>query len=777
MTRTSPPSEPDLDATLGQQAARLEKVIAEMRAARPRPRAGAPMTDEAGEISALPSAPPSPSAEASAVEAMTAVEPAATVAVAPPKASSKKVRPSTVVAPTAPEAPSHTAYVQQTHIATASREHVAGEADARATHAPPLRETNRVGEASTIGLKKPIGQRHGELWDALSASRRSFWAVCRTSIAINMLMLTGPLFMLQVYDRVMTSGSVTTLLALSGLTAALYAVIGLLEYIRSHVIVRMGVEADQRIGNRIFQASLNKSLTVKGSAVPALRELDTLRNFLAGPGPLTFFDAIFTPVYLLVVFSLHWSLGVAAHCWRRTAGDHRMGQRQAEPRAARRSHQSRNPQPRTRRYRPAECGIACGDGHADRVSQSLADGQSRGAWRGKFSRPTDLGGLSAVSKALRLLLQSLMLAIGAGLALKGEITAGSIVAATIIFGRAIAPVEQAISQWRSFIKAMDSYRKLEDLLKSSPAPQSKIALPRPRGHLEISGLRVAAPETKQLILSNLNFEVRPGDVLAVIGPSASGKSTLARTLVGLWAPFAGAIRLDGARLDQWDSESLGRHIGYLPQDVELFAGTVRENISRFREDATDDAIISAAQQAHAHELIMALPKGYDTQLGAFGTYLSAGQRQRVALARALYDSPALIVLDEPNANLDRAGDEALAAAVDGMRARGQAVVIISHRVQAIGKADTLLYIERGIQKAFGPRNDVMKLFAGGQTQPQAAQHSAAGAQSRAATATRGRVTRSCDFPPPQLCPPNRRPCRCRIRIGMQPIPGSASAIS
>jgi PrtD family type I secretion system ABC transporter len=553
--------------------------------------------------------------------------------------------------------------------------------------------------------------RGGELERAIRKSRSALKAVGLFSAVINILMLTGPLFMLQVYDRVMTSGSMPTLVALSLLTASLYAVIGLLELVRSRVIVRLGVEIDQRIGDRIFEASLVKTISGQGNSVSALRELDTLRSFVAGPGPLTFFDAWWTPAYLLVVFLMHWSLGIAATigaivlliiAWASEA-------QSRAPLAEAGKATARSVELAETGQRNAEAIAAMGMLSAYRARWQ-ATNQEALAWQ--VVAADRLGGLGAVSKAVRLLLQSLMLAIGAALAINGLITAGSIVAATIIFGRALAPVEQGVSHWRSFVKALESYRKLEALLKTAPAREQKTTLPTPRGHLSISNLRVAAPETRQLILANLNFEVVPGQMLAVIGPSASGKSTLARTLVGLWQPFSGTIKLDGARLDQWDPEDLGQHIGYLPQDVELFAGTVRDNISRFRTDATDAAVMAAATAAHAHDLITALPKGYDTQLGAFGTHLSAGQRQRVALARALYDNPPLIVLDEPNANLDRAGDEALAAAIDGMRMRGQAIVLISHRVQAIGMADTLLYLERGVQRAFGPRADVMRAIQG-----------------------------------------------------------------
>ncbi len=570
----------------------------------------------------------------------------------------------------------------------------------------------------------------GELLRAILASSPSFKAMAWFSCVSNILMLAGPLFMLQVYDRVMTSGSMPTLLALSLLTAAIYGVIGMLDLVRSRIIVRVGVELDQRIGERVFGAALRRSLTSQGSSLMALRELDSLRQFIAGPGPLTAFDVPWTPVYMLVIFLTHWMLGVAATlgamllvliAW---ASEVRSRQALAEASKA----QNRSLELAETGQRNAESIGAMGMLGAYRARWQQANGEAL-AWQ--VLAADRLASMTSLSKALRLLLQSLMLALGAALAIQGQISAGSIIAATIIFGRALAPVEQGVGQWRGFVKARESFAKLEELLKAHPEPVQKTSLPAPKGHLEVKAVRVMAPESRAVILANVTFTVSPGQMVAVIGPSASGKSTLARTLVGLWPTSGGEISIDGARLEQWNSEELGRHIGYLPQNVELFAGTVRENISRFEASATDAQVVEAARAAHAHDMIMALPQGYDTQLGAFGTYLSAGQRQRIGLARALFGYPALVVLDEPNANLDRFGDEALAGAIDGMRKRGQAIVLVSHRVQAIGKADLLLYLERGQQRAFGPREEVLRFLQ--QSQSSSQQQSQGAGQATPAT--------------------------------------------
>ena len=581
-------------------------------------------------------------------------------------------------------------------------------------NAHTVRGASGAAPASPIGsnrIREPWRNgellRNGELWAALSQGKSALMSTGVFSLVINLLMLTGPLFMLQVYDRVMTSGSIPTLVALLVLTLALYGVIGALEFIRSRVVVRLGLEFDARVGDRIFRAALRRSALGRGTSIPALRELDNLRQFMSGQGPIAILDAPWTPIYLIVIFSMHWMLGVTALAGALVL----MVFAWASERAGR--------QPLLDAGREATAAIELaeiGQRNAEAITAMGMTDAVRARWQAvnrnalgwQMVAADRLGALTATTKSLRLAMQSIMLAVGAALALSGAISAGAIVAATVIFGRAIAPVEMALGQWRSLVKAGESFAKLADLLRHEPEKVRKTQLPRPSGVLDVQGLKIAAPGTQQLILANVTFSLRPGQMVAVVGPSASGKSTLSRALVGVWPPVAGTIRLDGATLDHWHPDDLGRHIGYLPQEIELFAGTVRDNIARYQADASDEDVIAAAKRAHAHELILALPDGYETDIGAFGTHLSAGQRQRIALARALYGDPALVVLDEPNANLDRAGDYALAAAIDGMRANGQAVVLVSHRMQAIAKADLLLVVEKGLQRAFGPRDEILR---------------------------------------------------------------------
>lgn len=573
--------------------------------------------------------------------------------------------------------------------------------------APPPPASNRTQDRFAIPKALQGGN---ELKAAIQNNHPALTATAVFSLVINILMLTGPIFMLQVYDRVLTSGSVATLVTLTLLTLALYGVIAALEIVRSRILIRVAHDIDHHLSTRIFEASLRRTLKSPDQQT-TLRDLDALRSFIAGPGPITLFDAPWTPVYLVVIFLLHWTLGIAAAlgamllvslAWISETSS-RTAMTEAGKAAVKSAALAENA------HRNAEALAAMGMTRDYCHKWSAAQSTSL---RWQMCASDRLGTTSSLSKALRLLLQSMMLALGAGLALSDLISAGTIVAATIMFGRAMAPVEQAIGQWRTFIKVRETYANLDALLVSEPVEPPKTTLPRPQGQLSVAGLTVIPPGSTRAVLTDVQFKLAPGEMLAVIGPSASGKSSLSRALVGVWSAPSGTIRLDGAPIEQWDRALLGRHIGFLPQSVEIFNGTVRENISRFRREAADEEVVEAARQATCHEMILSLPSGYDTPIGPLGMHLSAGQRQRIGLARALFGQPALVVLDEPNSNLDRDGDEALTAAIAGMKSRNQAIVIVSHRIQAIQLADYLLYLDRGKQQAFGPRQTVMQLFQG-----------------------------------------------------------------
>ena len=541
---------------------------------------------------------------------------------------------------------------------------------------------------------------------ALRQSMGSFAAVGLFSMVHNLLMLASPVFMLQIYDRVLASGSIPTLIALSGVVLALFLVSGLLDLIRARVLVRIGLALDERVGRRLFEASTRQALATGQEASRALREFEVLRGFIAGPGPVAFFDLPWTPLYVALLFVFHPVLGAVALVSVLLL-----------------VVIARITELVTRRDTAAAMEASCrsqdlgeaGHRHAGVLYAMGFAGDFRERWSSVnrhatliHSRMTDrLMHLQAATKALRLILQSAMLAAGAWLAIRGEITAGMIVAASILLGRGLAPLEQAIGQWRNLARARAAYRELERLFSATPPLERRTALPVPRGQLEIRELRAAAPGTNRLVLKGLSFAVGPGEILAVIGPSAAGKSTLAKCLVGIQPWHSGEIRLDGARIDHWEQDALGRHIGYMPQECELFAGTVRDNICRFDPAGTDEDVTGAAMLARAHEMILSLPSGYDTRLGPDARELSAGQRQRIALARALFRDPVLIVLDEPNSNLDSYGDAALIDAIAELKRRGRTIIIVSHRSTAIARADLVLAIDNGVQRAIGKRDDVL----------------------------------------------------------------------
>ncbi len=527
------------------------------------------------------------------------------------------------------------------------------------------------------------------------------------SLVINLLMLTGPLYMMLVYDRVLTSQSESTLVSLSFLIAGLFLIMGLLSAVRSKILVRIGSRINLRLSERVFEAHIKKSAARSGKGQDGVRDLQTLREFLAGTGPSTLFDAPWTPVYIGVVFLLDPLLG-----WVATGGAVILMIIAVVNEFVTRGNLAKA----TRALAESNEIVADGRNNAEVLaSMHMLPGLYR-HWQKLQNRALELqnkasdrsASLTSMSRTVRLMLQSAILGAGAYLAINGEISPGSMIAASLIMGRGLAPIEQAIGSWRHFIAARGAYRRTKKLLEEFPEAEPRTQLPAPKGKLSVEKLFAGIPgkDGNQLILSNITFHLNPGEALAVIGPSASGKSTLARLLVGAWPPAHGHVRLDAADLWQWDREQLGHYIGYLPQDVELFNGTVRENIARFAEDAEDNAVVAAAMNAGAHEMILALPDGYSTMIGAGGRLLSGGQRQRIALARALFGDPALVVMDEPNASLDAVGEEALSQTIKRMKERGQTVVVVAHRPSAVTQADKVLVLDSGKVAAFGPKNQV-----------------------------------------------------------------------
>ncbi len=546
-----------------------------------------------------------------------------------------------------------------------------------------------------------------EIRAALAALRSSFGMTAVFSFFGSLLMLTVPLYLLQIYDRVLASRSESTLVGLTLIAVAMLLVMGALDVIRSRVLVRIGAGLDARLSQRVFSAVFTQTLVGSGgSRVQFLRDFDTLRQFLTGSGPFALFDAPWAPVYLLVVFLFHPLLGAVA-----LAGAVLLfGLALLNEAATRAPLQQANVEAAgaaafaETSFRNAEVLEALGMLEAIR-SRWLARHRRGLALQALASDRA--GSYAAASKAARLLLQIAVLGVGAALAIDQVITSGTIVAASILAGRALAPVEQAIANWRGFVGARFAYQRVAALLRESPPRESRMALPAPQGRLTVEGLVAIPPGARKPVLHGITFTLEPGEALGVIGPTAAGKSTLARHLIGVWRPAAGSVRLDGASLQDWRREDLGPRIGYLPQDVELFEGSVQENIARFDARPDAESVVDAARRAGVHEMILGLAKGYDTPVGVGGSVLSAGQRQRIALARALYGDPVLVVLDEPNSNLDVDGDRALTAAIFDLKERGATVVVVAHRPSAIAGVDKLLVLRDGTMAALGPRHEVL----------------------------------------------------------------------
>jgi len=547
-----------------------------------------------------------------------------------------------------------------------------------------------------------------ELGEALRSCRNAFIGVGIMSCMINLLYLTGSIFMLEVYDRVIPSRSVATLVGLVVLCGGLYIAQGILDMIRGRILGRIGTSLDEALNARVFDTIVRLPLLVgaRNDGLQPLRDLDAVRSFLGSMGPGAFFDLPWLPFYLVICFAFHWLIGVTALAGAVilitltliTEFMSRRPAREALTLAGRRSDLAASSR------RNAEVLIAMG--MAGRLTKRWSEANEKYLLGNQ--RASDVtGGLGAIAKVLRMTLQSAVLAVGAYLVIHQEATAGIIIAGSILSARALAPVDLAIAHWKGFVAARHSWQRLNRLFETIPARAAQMLLQSPSKRLSVEAVSIVPPGDQRLIVQDVNFVLEAGHGLGVIGPSGSGKSSLVRALVGVWQPLRGKVRLDGAALDQWSSDVLGRHVGYLPQDVELFGGTVAQNICRFDPDAKSEAIIAAAKEAGVHDMIIKMRDGYDTQIGEQGTALSAGQAQRVALARALYGDPFLIVLDEPNSNLDSEGDEALTGAVRSARARGAIVVVVAHRPVGIEAVDQLLVLKDGRMQAFGPKETVL----------------------------------------------------------------------
>ncbi|VIO72623.1 Type I secretion system ATP-binding protein PrsD [Bradyrhizobium ivorense] len=551
-----------------------------------------------------------------------------------------------------------------------------------------------------------------DLSSLLQACRGVLIGLGLITAMLNVLYLSGSFFMLEVYDRVVPSRSVPTLVGLAALVGALYVFQAFLDILRGRILVRIGEWLDRAFSARVYDIVARWPLRARtsGDGLQPVRDLDQVRSYLSGLGPTALFDLPWIPFYLAICFLFHWLLGLTALIGslvlvamtfltdrltraRTREASGQIAQRNALAEASRRNAE-----------------VLQAMGMRGRLAARWADAND--SYIATQRRAADIaGGFGSVSKVLRLVLQSAVLGVGGYLVIIQEATAGIIIAGAILTSRALAPVEIAIAHWKSLIAARQSWKRLQQHWAQLPAEEDKTPLPPPRKALAVEAVFVVPPGEQTAVVQDASFALQPGQGLGMVGPSGSGKSSLVRAIVGVWVAARGKVRLDGAALDQWSSEALGRHIGYLPQDVELFAGTVAQNINRFEPAPDAGAMIAAARAAGVHEMVLRLPKGYDTPIGEAGTALSAGQRQRIALARALYRDPFLVVLDEPNSNLDAEGDQALTQAIESVRARGGIVIVVAHRTSALAAVDQLLVMGEGRVQAFGPKHALLARMA------------------------------------------------------------------
>lgn len=556
-----------------------------------------------------------------------------------------------------------------------------------------------------------------ELTRALWAFRREFLMVGVFSMVANVLMLSPTLYMLQVFDRVMSSRSELTLLAMSLITLFLFGVMAFAEWMRSRVLVRSGVRLDALLGTRVFNASFDAHLAPsRVSPARSFGDLIQIRQFLTGQGILAFFDTPWTPIYMGVLFILHPMLGFLALFFAAVQGalawfGHRRTVTPAEDASKASSESAAYLQSKLRN---AEVLEPMGMVH-----------NLRPHWARRHAHAQELQGraqaithrITAWSKFIRYSQQSLALGAGALLVIDGQLSPGGMIAANVLMSRALAPIDMLVGTWRGFIGARSAFRRLEALLAAHPERDPALSRVAPQGALTLRDVVAVAPGRAEPILKGVSVAVPQGTVTVVLGPSGSGKSTLARCMLGIWPDVSGEVLIDGLPIAGWDRNELGPYVGYLPQDVELFEGSIAENIARFGE-VSPEKVIAAARSAGLHEMILRFPKGYDTPIGEAGHLLSCGQRQRIGLARAMYGDPVLVVLDEPNANLDDVGEAALVRAVQELKVKGCTVFLITHRPGIVAVADRVLVLRNGVVKADGPRDEVLAALRTAQSVPE-----------------------------------------------------------
>jgi PrtD family type I secretion system ABC transporter len=551
-----------------------------------------------------------------------------------------------------------------------------------------------------------MNQHMNEVARALRACRGTFAVIMGFSLAINILQLASPLYMMQVFDRVLSSRSGDTLIMLTLITVVAVAVMALIEAIRSQMLVRIGNWLDDRLGPTVFSGALKTALrSDPARAAQGLRDLATVRGFITGPSVTPLLDAPWTPIFIVALFVLHPVLGFVGVIGGVVLFGLAMLNELLTKRplreaglAASKSHQRAEAA-----LRNAEVIRAMGMG--DGVLRMWRR-ESTGTMEAQRAAGTRGVAVLALSRFARLTVQTVILGAGAWLVIQHEASPGAMFASSFLLGRALAPVENAIGTWKSLVAARLARRRLAELVAAVPEEEAGMELPRPQGELVVERVVFMPPGGDEPTLRGVSLELAPGEVLGVIGPSAAGKSTLARLIAGTWTPAAGKVRLDGADISVWHDSNGSHHVGYLPQDIELFSGTVRDNIARLGE-ASPSAIIEAAKLVGLHEAIMRLPRGYNSEIGEAGLKLSGGQRQRIALARAIFGKPRLVVLDEPNASLDHEGEEALHKAIIRLKEMGTTIVMIAHRPSILGLADKLLVLRNGMVDAYGSRTEVI----------------------------------------------------------------------